>query len=119
MPEGVHVLNVNFPREITPETPVRIAKVAPLKFLQRVNVNYDPRGNKYYWLYGMMAEPIPNTDVYAVHVEEAITLSPLQLDLNPRNNIDEINNTLNKMVESIENALKEFQKIIQSQKPPE
>ncbi len=106
MPPGVHVLNVNFPREITSETPVRIARVAPIKFLQRVNVNYDPRGNKYYWLYGMMAEPLPDTDVYAVHVEEAITLSPLQLDLNPRNNYEEINKALQEMLKQVEETLR-------------
>ncbi|MEB3788330.1 MAG: 5'/3'-nucleotidase SurE [Desulfurococcales archaeon] len=97
LPEGVNVLNVNYPRNIGPETPIRVARPAKIKFLQRVNVNYDPRGNKYYWLYGMLAEMIPGTDVYAVHVEEAITLTPLQLDLSPRINNEEIEKYLDRL----------------------
>jgi len=77
LPEGVDVLNVNFPDEITPTTKVRIARMARIKFLQKVNVSFDPRGNKYYWLYGTMAEPEPGTDVYAVHVEKAIAITPI------------------------------------------
>ncbi|MEB3845186.1 MAG: 5'/3'-nucleotidase SurE [Desulfurococcales archaeon] len=105
LPEGIHVLNVNFPRRIHEGTRVRIARVAPIKFLQRVNVNYDPRGNKYYWLYGMMADPIPGTDVYYVHVEESITISPLQLDLNPRNTDEALSKYLESMTASIKRIL--------------
>ena len=107
LPSGVDVLNVNFPREITPETPVKVARIAPLKFLQRINVNYDPRGNKYYWLYGMMAEPEPGTDVYALYVEGAITISPIQLDLNPRVNSRELEEFLGTVVGEARRAAEE------------
>jgi len=77
LPEGVDVLNVNFPGEVTPETRVKPARMARIKFLQRVSVSYDPRGNKYYWLYGTMADPEPGTDVYVVHVERNIAVTPI------------------------------------------
>ncbi len=97
LPDGVNVLNVNYPRTVTENTPVRVARPAKVKFLQRVNVNYDPRGNRYYWLYGMLADMVPGTDVYAIYVEEAITLTPLQLDLSPRTNLETINKYLEKL----------------------
>jgi len=107
LPRGVDVLNVNFPRTITRETKIKVARVAPIKFLQRVNVNYDPRGNKYFWLYGMHAEPEPDTDVYAVHVEKAITISPLRLDLNPKNSGEETRRYLSNLLRETSAALDE------------
>lgn len=81
LPEGIQVLNVNYPRKITRRTEVKLARMATIKFLQRVNVSYDPRGNKYYWMYGTMAEPEPGTDVYVVHVEENIAITPISFHL--------------------------------------
>ncbi|MCE4626398.1 MAG: 5'/3'-nucleotidase SurE [Desulfurococcales archaeon] len=81
MPEGIQVLNVNFPRRITKKTEIKLARMASIKFLQRVNVSFDPRGNKYYWMYGTMAEPEPGTDVYVVHVEENIAITPISFHL--------------------------------------
>jgi 5'-nucleotidase len=107
LPPGVDVLNVNYPRVITPETRVKVARVAPIKFLQRVNVNYDPRGNKYYWLYGMLAEPIPGTDVHSVHVEGNITISPLHFNLNPRNTSKELEEQMRVLVRETGAALEE------------
>ena len=111
LPPGVDLLNVNFPRRITRETRVKIARIAPIKFLQRVNVNYDPRGNKYFWLYGMMADPIPGTDVYAVHVEGAITISPIRLDLNTRNSSEETARFLRDLVKETEGALEDTARV--------
>jgi len=80
LPKGIDLLNVNYPRKITRSTEVKFAKMARIKFLQRVNVSYDPRGNKYYWMYGTMAEPEPGTDVYTVYVEGNIAITPISLD---------------------------------------
>ena len=80
LPKGIDLLNVNYPKRITSETRVKLARMARIKFLQRVNVSYDPRGNKYYWMYGMMAEPEPGTDVYTVYVEGNIALTPISFD---------------------------------------
>ncbi len=84
LPEGVDVLSVNFPRRVRRDTPVKIVPAARVKFLQKVSVLYDPRGRKYYWLYGTLVDPEPDTDVYAVHVEGAIALTPLTLNVNLR-----------------------------------
>ncbi|KSW12767.1 stationary phase survival protein SurE [Pyrodictium occultum] len=83
IPEGADIISVNFPRRVTRETRVKIAPAARIKFLQKVSVLYDPRGRKYYWLYGTLVEPEPGSDVYVVHVENAIAVTPLSLNMNP------------------------------------
>ncbi|RUM47850.1 MAG: 5'/3'-nucleotidase SurE [Hyperthermus sp.] len=83
MPEGTDVLSINFPRRVRANTPVKVVKAARVKFLQKVSVLHDPRGKKYYWLYGTRVDPEPETDVYAVNVEQAIAITPITLNLNP------------------------------------
>jgi 5'-nucleotidase len=84
IPEEADILSINFPRRVTPETEAKMAPAARIKFLQKVSILYDPRGNKYYWLYGTLVEPEPGTDVYVVYKERAIAVTPLTLDLNLR-----------------------------------
>ncbi|MCE4600378.1 MAG: 5'/3'-nucleotidase SurE [Desulfurococcales archaeon] len=91
MPRDVQVLNVNFPRRIRDTTQVKIARMASIKFLQRINVSFDPRGNKYYWMYGTMAEPEPGTDVHVVHVEENVAITPISFQLLTTDSIIERN----------------------------
>ncbi|MEB3862120.1 MAG: 5'/3'-nucleotidase SurE [Desulfurococcales archaeon] len=81
LPRGIDLLSVNYPRVITPSTRVKVARPARIKFEQKININYDPRGARYYWLYGKIVEPEPGTDVYALKVEKAITITPINLDL--------------------------------------
>ena len=82
IPKGADLLSVNFPRHVTKSTKIKIVPAARMKFLQKVSVLFDPRGKKYYWLYGTMVDPEPGTDIYAIHVEKAIAITPLTLDLN-------------------------------------
>jgi len=82
IPSGADLLSMNFPRRVTRGTRVKIAPAARMKFLQKVSVLYDPRGKKYYWLYGTLVDPEPGSDVYVVHVEQAIAMTPLSLNLN-------------------------------------
>ncbi|ALL01018.1 stationary phase survival protein SurE [Pyrodictium delaneyi] len=82
IPSGADLLSVNFPRRVTQGTRVKIAPAARMKFLQKVSVLYDPRGKKYYWLYGTLVDPEPGSDVYVVHVEQAVAITPLSLNLN-------------------------------------
>ncbi len=84
VPEGVDIISVNFPRKVRRDTKVKIAPAARMKFLQKVSIIYDPRGRKYYWLYGTLVEPEPGSDVYVVHVEKAIAITPLSLNVNVR-----------------------------------
>jgi broad specificity polyphosphatase/5'/3'-nucleotidase SurE len=44
----------------------------------------DPRGRPYYWMWGSRLPTFrKSSDVYAVHKQRAISISPLSLDLTP------------------------------------
>jgi 5'-nucleotidase len=85
MPEGVDLLNVNFPYRISQDTPIRITRLARAKYENYVLERTDTRGNPYYWLGG---NPVPvtekdrGTDLYALTVERAISITPITLEMN-------------------------------------
>jgi 5'-nucleotidase len=82
LPEGVHLLNVNFPAELRPDTPVRITRLARKKFRDYVLERRDPRGRPYYWIWGeRLTEFDRHTDAYVVHDLQGISVTPLGLDL--------------------------------------
>ncbi len=87
LPEGVDLLNVNFPYKISEDTPIRITRLARMKFENYVLERIDTRGNPYYWLGG---NPVPvtekdrGTDLYALMVERAVSITPISLDLSVR-----------------------------------
>ncbi|RLE67092.1 MAG: 5'/3'-nucleotidase SurE [Thermoprotei archaeon] len=76
-PEGVDVLNVNFPSK--PAKTFKYAPLARLRFSNLVVKRRDPRGVDYYWLYGEPVQPEPGTDVYTVLVEEKISVTPISI----------------------------------------
>ena len=78
-PEDIDLVNINFPSVPTEE----IVPVPPAKhrFISTVEERKDPRGRKYYWIYGESRSPEPGTDVYTVLVEKKIAISPLNLSL--------------------------------------
>ncbi|WP_069806882.1 5'/3'-nucleotidase SurE [Vulcanisaeta thermophila] len=91
MPRGVDVISINFPRTVSRDVRVRLVKASKLKFSEKVDARVDPRGGRYYWLFGSLIEPEPGTDTYVVHREGNIALTPLTLDMNalgPRVEVD-------------------------------
>ncbi len=105
LPDGIDLLNVNFPYKISDDTPIRITRLARMKFENYVLERIDTRGNPYYWLGG---NPVPvtendrGTDLYALMVERAVSITPITLDLSVRElNCEEFNrkrkNALEKM----------------------
>lgn len=82
MPEGVDLLNVNFPARVTAETRLRLTRIEKRKYVDRVLVRKDPRGRPYYWLWGQRLSSFrENTDAAAVHGEEAISVSPMIVNM--------------------------------------
>ena len=82
LPEGVDLLCVNFPREF--RGIVKLAPPARLRWREKLEKRVDPRGRVYYWLYGEPMDPEPGTDVYVVHVEGGIAITPISLDFRAR-----------------------------------
>lgn len=81
--KGVDFLNVNFPERITKSTPVHVTKLGRLRFENFIVEREDPRKTPYYWQTGNWLEEEryePGTDAYAVHVEHAISVTPMTLD---------------------------------------
>ena len=83
MPEGVDVINVNFPGRIDSNTRIKIARPARLRYLEHMVERRDPLGRRYFWLYGKPVEPEKDTDVYVILVEGNIAVTPISFNLYP------------------------------------
>ncbi len=84
LPQGVNILNVNFPWKTVVGTKVKLTSIEVRKYRDYVLQRKDPRGRPYYWVWGSRLPTFKkNSDVYAVHKENAISISPLSLDLTP------------------------------------
>jgi len=84
LPAGVNLLNVNFPWRTGPRTRVKLTSIEVRKYKDYVIERKDPRGRPYYWMWGSRLPAFRrSSDVYTVHKEKAISISPLSLDLTP------------------------------------
>lgn len=109
MPEGVDLLNVNFPYRVSQDTPIRITRLARAKYENYVLERIDTRGNPYYWLGG---NPVPvtekdrGTDLYALTVERAISITPITLEMNLELlDCDEVNRKRKRALEELESLV--------------
>jgi 5'-nucleotidase len=105
LPLGVDVLNVNFPHELTLETKIKLARPARLRFLEYMEERVDPRGKKYYWLYGKPVEPEEGTDVYIVIKEGNIAVTPISFNLYPTSE-DSVKETV-KLIDSVSRRIRQ------------
>jgi len=79
-PDGVDVLNVNIPRNATPDTRVEITRLSRKIFKTAVSERHDPRGRPYYWIDGdLVQDDEAGTDVHAL-VRGYVSVTPLTLD---------------------------------------
>jgi 5'-nucleotidase len=84
LPSGVNLLNVNFPWKTGPRTRVKLTSIEVRKYKDFVIERKDPRGRPYYWMWGSRLPTFKeDSDVFAVHKDKAISISPLSLDLTP------------------------------------
>ena len=83
-PRGVNLLNVNFPWKTETGTKVKLTSIEVRKYRDYVIERKDPRGGP---TTGCGGRRLPTfkkgSDVYAVHKEKTISISPLSLDLTP------------------------------------
>ncbi len=80
LPDGVAFLNVNFPDNVTMDTPIEVVGLSPTKYLDYTIKREDPRGVAYYWIWGDRLEVPQGTDAYAVLENKTISISPVSLD---------------------------------------
>jgi len=83
LPEGIHLLNICFPCQVNAQTRVEITHLAPNYFKKEVLCQKDPYGIPYYWI-RVRPQDIKgedNSDVYCLHRQESISITPLAIDL--------------------------------------
>jgi len=80
LPRGVDYLNVNYPPNVGPDTPVKITRAARTRYEELVDVRMDPRFKHYYWLHGKLQELEPGTDAYEVLAAGNISITPMRVD---------------------------------------
>jgi len=82
MPEGVDLLNINFPSNTDENTPIKVTRPCRSRYINRYEQRVDPFGIPYYWIFGMENKPTdPKTDLYVIKVEKAISITPISLRL--------------------------------------
>jgi 5'-nucleotidase len=83
------LLNVNVPSH-GPPAGYEVTRLGRHRYSGDVIEKQDPRGRTYYWIggSGYEHEPIPGTDVHAIHDERRISITPLQLDLTEMKMLD-------------------------------
>jgi 5'-nucleotidase len=79
LPEGIAFLNVNFPDNVTEETPMEIVGLSPRKYNNYTIKKEDPRGVEYYWIWGDRLEVPKGTDAFTVRQKKVISITPVTL----------------------------------------
>ncbi len=81
LPRGVF-LNVNVPREATPDTDVVVCKLGRRNYGRVVEEKLDPRKRPYYWLGGaeLGFDDLPGSDCNVISTGK-ISVTPVHLDL--------------------------------------
>jgi len=86
MPAGIGFLNVNFPDTVKKDTPIEINRMALTKYRDYTIKREDPRGVPYYWIWGDNLDVPEDTDAYAVLKKKVISITPVTLFFDGRNN---------------------------------
>ncbi|MEM2088196.1 MAG: 5'/3'-nucleotidase SurE [Thermoproteota archaeon] len=79
-----YVLNINFPFNLGKDTGVELTSLAKIKFENYILERKDPRGAPYYWIGSSeinVGKSDEGTDLYALTVQKAISISPISLDV--------------------------------------
>jgi 5'-nucleotidase len=84
LPEGVGFLNVNFPSNISEQTPIEISPMAMTKYRDYTIKREDPRGVPYYWIWGETLDIQEGTDAYAVLNKKSTSITPITLHFDSR-----------------------------------
>lgn len=97
LPKGVDMLNVNVPYDANERTEIAFTRLARRMYRPSIEERIDPKGNPYYWIVGTQCpkEALePGTDMYAVKVERKVSVTPINIDMTARVNLDEIKRLL-------------------------
>ncbi len=80
MPDGIDLLNLNFPCELLENSKIVIAKPTKVRMHNEVEKRLDPNGRPYYWYLGIERDPAEGTDAYEVSINNNISLTPVKIE---------------------------------------
>jgi 5'-nucleotidase len=80
IPDGIDLLNLNFPSQLTEESRIIVAKPTKVRMHNEVERRLDPNGRPYFWYLGIEREPAEGTDAYEVSVNNNIALTPVRIE---------------------------------------
>ena len=79
LPKGVDLLNINVPENWNGL--IEFTKLARRLYKTRIDVRFDPRGRKYFWINGIEIEDAErDTDIHAIRCGK-VSVTPLTLDM--------------------------------------
>ena len=95
LPDDVQALNLNIPRNATPATPWRLTRLSRRRyFLPLVPVGADGAGRPRYQQIEDPEQAEPDSDIWAVGVDEHVSVTPLSLDLTSRVDLNALRTSL-------------------------
>ena len=93
LPPDVDVLKVDVPADASPDTPWQITRLANIPYFEPVPAKRESWDQPGKVGYRIISDPSINprdTDVYAVRVDRAVSVTPLSLDVTSRVALDEL-----------------------------
>jgi len=97
LPEDVKVLKVEVPSEATPDTPWKITRLSPVRYYTAVPPEREAKdkdGNIGYRVADDWHTAPPDSDIYAVHIDKVVSVTPLSLDLTSRVELEQLEQVL-------------------------
>jgi len=97
MPGDVDVLKVDIPASATPQTPWRITRLSRQRYFQPLPSGRRHLAEKRRLGYDMVIDYDtlePDSDIHAVCVDRAVSITPLSLDMTSRVTLDRVGSLL-------------------------
>ncbi len=89
-PSEIEMLNVNFPVNVKPNTPIKVVKTDRKVFEDIVKENKDPHGKEYYWLYSTLKKDLEKDGDVRALLDGSITITPIVLSVHDSEKITNI-----------------------------
>ena len=86
-------ININFPKDKENIKGIRVTSLARRRYKNRVTIGKDPFGREFYWIGGVLDDPmVDDTDSKLIE-EGYVTVTPLAIDQTDYNLLKQIKNT--------------------------
>ncbi|MCD6324431.1 MAG: 5'/3'-nucleotidase SurE, partial [Desulfurococcales archaeon] len=102
LPEGVDLLSVNIPAKFA--GCAKVARAARIRWRAAYKEGMDPRGRKYFWLFGVKGEVESDSDVEAFE-KGCVTITPLNINLNASKGLKQLTPLEDEVRRHIEGSL--------------